>query len=106
MPMKTNIPQWKVFMKEKHLSPEWLQVYETVEARKADEKNGKPNYRQLYDFHLTPTMYLLDKDKKIIAKKLSLEQFDEIIKVNGGKAVFTLIFFHAKALRSKGAKDL
>jgi thiol-disulfide isomerase/thioredoxin len=80
-----NIPQWKVFMKEKHLSPEWLQVYETVEARKADNKNGKPNYRQLYDFHLTPTIYLLDKDKKILAKKLSLEQFDEIIKVNGAK---------------------
>lgn len=80
-----NIPQWKVFMKEKHLSPEWLQVYETVEARKAGEKNGRPNYRQLYDFQETPTMYLLDKDKKILAKKLSIEQFDEIIKVNSAK---------------------
>ncbi|MES2332322.1 MAG: redoxin domain-containing protein [Bacteroidota bacterium] len=82
---EAHIPQWKRFMKEKNLSPEWQQVYETTDARKSGEKNGQPNYRQLYDFHVTPTIYLLDKDKHILAKKLTLEQFDEIIKVNSKK---------------------
>jgi hypothetical protein len=27
----------------------------------------------------TPTLYLLDKDKKIIAKKLTLEQMDDVL---------------------------
>jgi proline dehydrogenase len=43
------------------------------------EKAGQPNYRQLYDIYKTPTIYLLDKDKRIIAKHLSLEQFNELI---------------------------
>jgi hypothetical protein len=29
----------------------------------------------------TPTIYLLDKDKKIIAKKLTLEQIDDLLDV-------------------------
>ena len=39
------------------------------------------NFRQAYDIYKTPTFYLLDKDKHIIAKQLSMEQFDEIIKI-------------------------
>jgi hypothetical protein len=27
----------------------------------------------------TPTIYLLDKDKKIIAKKLTMEQMDDVL---------------------------
>ncbi|MEN9298244.1 MAG: hypothetical protein RLZZ429_557, partial [Bacteroidota bacterium] len=45
----------------------------------AEERAGVPNYRQLYDIFKTPTLYLLDKDKRIIAKQLSLEQFDDLI---------------------------
>jgi len=33
----------------------------------------------LYDVQSFPTLYLLDKDKRIIAKKLSFEQIDEIL---------------------------
>ena len=74
-----EIPAWKKFMNEKKLSPEWVQAYETKEAKAAGEKAGKANYRQLYDIYKTPTIYLLDKDKHIIAKQLSLEQFDDLI---------------------------
>jgi protein-disulfide isomerase len=73
------IPEWKKFIKEKNLSAEWHEAYETKEAKTAVEKAGKPNYRQLYDIYKTPTIYLLDKDKHIIAKQLSLEQFDDLI---------------------------
>ncbi len=74
-----EIPAWKKFMNEKKLSPEWVQAYETKDAKAAGEKAGKANYRQLYDIYKTPTIYLLDKDKHIIAKQLSLEQFDDLI---------------------------
>ena len=41
----------------------------------------KPGYRQLYDVTLTPTIYLLDKEKRIIAKKLTWQQLDELLQV-------------------------
>lgn len=70
---------WKLFIKEHKLPTDWKHVYETEEIRNAKIKAGKIGLRQLYDFSLTPSIYLLDKDKRIIAKKLSLYQFDEII---------------------------
>ena len=48
-------------------------------------KAGRANYRQLYDIYKTPTVYLLDKDKRIIAKQLTIEQFDDIIQVKSKK---------------------
>lgn len=81
------IPEWKKFIHDKHLSPDWIQVYETKEQREEGQKQGKINYRQLYDIYKTPTMYLLDKDHHIIAKQLSVQQFDDIInaKLKSGK---------------------
>lgn len=76
---ENEIPAWKKFIAEKHISPEWTQAYETKEAKTATERAGRANYRQLYDIFKTPTIYLLDKDKRIIAKQLSLEQFDDLI---------------------------
>ena len=76
---ENEIPAWKKFIKEKNLSSGWIQAYETKEAKAATEKAGKPNFRQLYDIYKTPTVYLLDKDKHIVAKQLSLEQFDDLI---------------------------
>ena len=38
-------------------------------------------YRQLYDVTLTPTIYLLDKEKRIIAKKLTWQQLDDLLQV-------------------------
>jgi hypothetical protein len=47
----------------------------------ADYAAGKPGFRQLYDVYQTPMLYLLDKDKRIIAKKLSYQQMDDLLKV-------------------------
>lgn len=69
---------WKVFIKEQHLNG-WYHGWQTKDERLADDKAGRANYRQLYDIFQTPTMYLLDADKQIIAKKLSLEQYDALI---------------------------
>lgn len=69
---------WKQFINEHHLQG-WYHAWQTKEERAAEEGKGQANYRQLYDVFQTPTMYLLDADKRIIAKKLSIEQYDAII---------------------------
>jgi len=69
---------WVQFIKDHNLT-DWLHVYETKEHQEATEKAGQPGFRQLYDVYQTPTIYLLDKDKHIIAKKLSYQQLDEVI---------------------------
>jgi hypothetical protein len=70
---------WKAFIKEHQLN-KWINAYQTDEDLNREIKEGKPTtIRQLYDVYKTPTFYLLDKDKKIIAKNLSIEQFNDFI---------------------------
>lgn len=69
---------WLNFIHEHHLG-QWTHVYYSKEADKARTDAGIPGYSQLYDVQSFPTLYLLDKDKRIIAKKLTLEQIDEIL---------------------------
>jgi thiol-disulfide isomerase/thioredoxin len=69
---------WKQFIAEHHLNG-WYHTWQTKDEREAQESKGEANYRQLYDVFQTPTMYLLDANKRIIAKKLSIEQYDAII---------------------------
>ena len=70
--------QWKKFISEHHLS-DWTNVYESDAQKDAVAKSNKPSYRQLYDVIQTPTIYLLDDQKRIIAKKLTIEQLDDVI---------------------------
>ncbi|MBN8836865.1 MAG: DUF5106 domain-containing protein [Sphingobacteriia bacterium] len=69
----------KLFVQEKKFSPDWIHTYQKKADTDADIAAGRPNYRQLYDVSKTPTMYLLDDQKRIIGKMLSLEQFDSLI---------------------------
>ncbi len=71
---------WLKFIADHNLK-DWIHVYQTSEQQEADNTAGKPGYKQLYDVYQTPLLYLLDKDKRIIAKKLSYQQFDEVIKL-------------------------
>ena len=75
---ESTFEDWKTFIKENHLNG-WYHCWQTKEEREGDDKAGRANFRQLYDIFQTPTMYLLDADKRIIAKKLSLEQYDALI---------------------------
>lgn len=70
--------QWKSFINEHHLS-DWHHAYQPTAVRKQEAQKGIPNFRQLYDVFQTPTLYLLDEQKRIIAKKLSLEQFHQVL---------------------------
>ena len=71
--------EMKKFVYEKKFSADWIYTYQTKAARDAEQTAGQPNFRQLYDISKTPTLYLLDEHKRIIAKQLSIEQFDDII---------------------------
>jgi thiol-disulfide isomerase/thioredoxin len=69
---------WTAFI-NKHQLKDWVHVYYAKAAEEARVKAGIPGYSQLYDVQSFPTLYLLDKDKRIIAKKVTLEQVDEIL---------------------------
>lgn len=71
--------EMKKFIHEKHIHPDWLLTAQSKAARDAEQAAGLPNFRQLYDVNKTPTMYLLDEKKRIIAKQLSVEQFNDMI---------------------------
>ena len=71
---------WLKFIRENNLK-DWIHVYQTDAQRDEDAKANRPNYRQLYDVYQTPVLYLLDKDKRIIAKKLNQYQVNEVIEL-------------------------
>ena len=73
-----NKKDWTSFI-QKHDLREWVHVYYSKEDDKACINANIPGYSQLYDVQSFPTLYLLDKDKRIIAKKVSFGQVDEIL---------------------------
>lgn len=60
--------EWKKFIREHNL--DWINVW---------DKYNFTNFRNLYDIYSTPTIYILDKNKKIIAKRIGVEQIDKFI---------------------------
>jgi thiol-disulfide isomerase/thioredoxin len=73
-----NRNDWLNFINQKNLGY-WNHVYYSKSADAERVKAGIPGYSQLYDVQSFPTLYLLDKEKRIIAKKVTPEQVDEIL---------------------------
>ena len=71
---------WKQYIREHDLG-DWINVYQSKEMEEAEKASQKPSYRQLYDVTMTPTLFLLDKEKRIIGKKLTWQQLDELMQV-------------------------
>ncbi len=69
------------FAREKNLSPDWIHTYQTENDAKKLADGGGISYFQSYDISETPTLYLLDAQKHIIAKRLNIEQIDQLIKM-------------------------
>lgn len=61
--------EWEEFVKEKDVT-QWINAY---------DRYMFSNFRNLYDIYSTPVIYLLDKDKKIIAKRLGPEQVQKMV---------------------------
>lgn len=60
----TSLVKWKKFIIDNDLK--WINVNGT--------RSITPDYHQLYDIRTTPTLFLMDQKKKIIAKRLKTEQ--------------------------------
>ncbi len=69
---------WHSFISDHQLN-EWTHVYYSKAEDQARVNAGIPGYSQLYDVQSFPTLYLLDKNKNIIGKKLTVTQIDEIL---------------------------
>ena len=72
--------EWVNYINEKKIG-DWVNVYQSKESLEAETKEQRPSYRQLYDVVVTPTLYLLDKDKRIVAKKLTIEQINDLLEI-------------------------
>jgi thiol-disulfide isomerase/thioredoxin len=69
---------WLNFISKHHIQ-DWTNVYYSKADDKARIDAGIPGYSQLFDVQSFPTLYLLDKDKRIVAKKLTYQQIDGVL---------------------------
>lgn len=65
-----NPQEWENFVIEHEL-------YDFINCWDPEDQS---NFRVYYHVNSTPIIYLLDQDKRIIAKRLELEQFEEILR--------------------------
>jgi peroxiredoxin len=69
---------WKKYIREKKLN--WLNVWDSYTAT---------DFKNIYDIYSTPVIYILDENKKILAKRIGVEQlpdfFDNYFKDKLGK---------------------
>ncbi len=77
--------KWIQFIADKNIKG-WDHWYETLDMRNENIRNNIPNFRQNYDVYQTPTIYLLDANKKIIAKKISPEQIHDFLEFQKNKS--------------------
>ncbi|MCK3684419.1 redoxin domain-containing protein [Maribellus sp. YY47] len=64
-----NREEWTEFLTEHHLF-DWINVW---------DEHQTTRFKILYDGRKTPGVYVLDHDKKIIAKKLDIEQLKQLL---------------------------
>lgn len=76
---------WLRFIRANNIT-DWKHVYQADVVAEKELKEQIPSFRQLYDITSTPALYLLDKDKRIIAKKLTPEQLNDLLNVKFAKA--------------------
>jgi len=66
---QTNMEEWKEFIAEKKLD-DCINLFDPYQ---------NTNFRQLYDIYSTPVSYVLDKNKKIIAKRIPPETIVDLL---------------------------
>lgn len=67
-------PKWMEYIKKNQL--DWLNVW--------DPKQNS-NFRDLFDIYSTPVIYVLDENKKIIAKRIGIESLNSMLELLLGK---------------------
>lgn len=76
---------WKKFINTNQLT-DWAHVHHTLQMVKEETAAQKPSFKQLYDITQTPTLYLLDKEKRIVGKKLTPQQLNDLLQVKWAAA--------------------
>lgn len=65
-------PEWEEFVKDKDLKEDgWINVW--------DGPYPHSGFRDFYDIYSTPVVYVLDRDKKIIGKRIGMENIKSLI---------------------------
>jgi thiol-disulfide isomerase/thioredoxin len=72
-----DIEKWKEFIKKSDIG-NWINVGD-IQFDKEGNPVATSNWREQYDIHSTPVIYLLNKDKEIIAKRINDKQIVKII---------------------------
>ena len=72
-----DIEKWKEFIKKFDVG-NWINVGD-IQFDKEGNPVATSNWREQYDIHSTPVIYLLNKDKEIIAKRINDKQIVKII---------------------------
>ena len=79
---------WLEFVREKDIK-DWIHVSDNPQINAADSATAlivagvttlqSLNFRTTFDVYATPKMFLLDRDKRVIAKQVGAEQISEIL---------------------------
>lgn len=70
--------EWEKFIEEKNIQEKgWINVW--------DGPRPHSRFRDYYDIYSTPVIYVLDKDKKIIGKRLTVENIKGLIMFDKNK---------------------
>ncbi len=77
--MQRNINEWDKYTKHLNTWMDFMLEHDMLKWTNVWEPFGYSHYRDKYDISSSPVLYLLDKDKKIIAKRISYDQAIEII---------------------------
>ncbi len=72
-----DIEKWKEFIKKFDVG-NWINVGD-IQFDEEGNPVATSNWREQYDIHSTPVIYLLNKDKEIIAKRINDKQIVKII---------------------------
>jgi thiol-disulfide isomerase/thioredoxin len=101
-----DFDKWKAFIKKHNLEFTNVAVTDRMYRDAMDSTNHQAklqkllrtttiqslNYQQTYDIYTTPRVFVLDKDKKIIAKSLSIAQLEDLMDRLQGKSKLEKIF--------------
>jgi thiol-disulfide isomerase/thioredoxin len=67
--MAETVEDWKKYLREQKL-PWKLNLYDPL---------NETNFRQYYDVYSTPVLYIIDKNKKVIAKRIAADKIKSFI---------------------------
>lgn len=94
-----DFENWKKFINKHNLEFINVAITDKLFSAAMDSSNGQAklmellkvtdigslNYQKMYDIFSTPKVFVLDKDKKIIAKSLSISQLENLLDREQGK---------------------